>query len=613
MVDDGGTANGGVDTDPTANTITFNVTPVNDAPSGADKTITLDEDTTHTFTATDFGLTDPTDSPAHTLSGVVITTLPANGALTLNGVAVTAGQVISAAQIGNLGWRADTNANGMGLASFTFKVVDDGGTANGGVDTDPVANTITFNVTPVNDAPVIPPLNVTPGEDSPLNGALFTASADPDGDVVQVTDFTFGGQHGTPGQPLTVVPYGTLTINPDGSYLFVPAPNYAGPVPQARFTVSDGNGSNLESTMTFADIVNVPDAPVLPSNLVLHLGPNGGTGTIDARDGDGGPLTFELISGPSYGDFTLTPEGAYRFAPYPGAFGDSTIVIRVTDDTGQTTTFTVPVFMAEPAPVPVAPDAIRNSFLSLGGTNMDSLGIKPQGEGGSLGMTTSASTSTGVYAQSLTQQAIRSVVNGLSQLGSITPADTNLNGDVIHQTVRNIDTMVQKTGNGLAPEEKQLSGVGLAALQNAIFRQSTFEDNFTKFTILVEVNKGLVNIHLADPKTDQGTEKVYMLDMADGTPTPKWLERAGPQTFTGKPERAETLDMMVTVIGEDGKAGRFPVQVDTSTGQVVRMDKPLNQTGNAQGIDAPSFTQQLQNQQGPRTDIQSLERALGFE
>ena len=38
-------ANGGVDLDPTANTLTIDVTPVNDAPAGTNKTVTALEDT----------------------------------------------------------------------------------------------------------------------------------------------------------------------------------------------------------------------------------------------------------------------------------------------------------------------------------------------------------------------------------------------------------------------------------------------------------------------------------------------------------------------------------------------------------------------------------------
>ena len=68
---------------------------------------------------------------------------------------MTAGDRSSAADItaGKLMFTPAANANGAGYASFTFQVQDDGGTANGGVDLDQSANTITINVTSVNDAP----------------------------------------------------------------------------------------------------------------------------------------------------------------------------------------------------------------------------------------------------------------------------------------------------------------------------------------------------------------------------------------------------------------------------------------------------------------------------
>ena len=132
--DNGGTANGGVDTSVSSNTITVNVTSVNDAPTGADKTVTVLEDGSYTFTATDFGFADTSDSPANSLSAVIITSLPAAGALKLSGTSVTLNQSISAANIGNLVYAPAANANGLAYASFNFKVKDDGGTANGGVE-----------------------------------------------------------------------------------------------------------------------------------------------------------------------------------------------------------------------------------------------------------------------------------------------------------------------------------------------------------------------------------------------------------------------------------------------------------------------------------------------
>ena len=93
-----------------------------------------------------------------------MTTLPAAGTVRLNGTAVTAGQYVSAANIGAglLVFHPAANANGTPYTSFTFQVQDNGGTANGGTDLDASPNTLTFNVTAVNDAP------------------SFTKGADPD-------------------------------------------------------------------------------------------------------------------------------------------------------------------------------------------------------------------------------------------------------------------------------------------------------------------------------------------------------------------------------------------------------------------------------------------------
>ena len=48
-------------------TVSISVTPVNDAPAGADKTVTTNEDTAYTFAAADFGFSDPNDAPANAL------------------------------------------------------------------------------------------------------------------------------------------------------------------------------------------------------------------------------------------------------------------------------------------------------------------------------------------------------------------------------------------------------------------------------------------------------------------------------------------------------------------------------------------------------------------
>ncbi len=83
-------------------------------------TVTLLEDTAHTFAASEFGYSD-VDGDA--LKDIVIVSLPASGLLTLGTDAVTLGQVILATQIPDLKWTPPASLSGAGLASFTFRVV----------------------------------------------------------------------------------------------------------------------------------------------------------------------------------------------------------------------------------------------------------------------------------------------------------------------------------------------------------------------------------------------------------------------------------------------------------------------------------------------------------
>ncbi|HIL28197.1 MAG TPA: hypothetical protein EYG18_02910, partial [Micavibrio sp.] len=107
-------------------TITINVDNVSEAPSGADNTVTVLEDGTYTFSASDFGFSD-TDNPDDNFYSVIIETLPTDGVLELSGVAVTAGQEILVGDIPNLTFEPAANENGASYADFTFRVKDDGG------------------------------------------------------------------------------------------------------------------------------------------------------------------------------------------------------------------------------------------------------------------------------------------------------------------------------------------------------------------------------------------------------------------------------------------------------------------------------------------------------
>lgn len=64
-------------------------------PAGADKTVTVEEDTPHRFTPSDFGFSDPLDTPPHAFQRILITTYPTAGQLLIEGYSLIEGEYVS--------------------------------------------------------------------------------------------------------------------------------------------------------------------------------------------------------------------------------------------------------------------------------------------------------------------------------------------------------------------------------------------------------------------------------------------------------------------------------------------------------------------------------------
>ena len=155
LVDDGGTDNGGIDTDDTPRNLVFNVAAVNDPPTGQDTGVTIAEDDIHTFTVNDFGFSDTADGDD--LYGVRIDTLPSTGQFQLNGAAVVQAQIIRAADLsaGLLTFAPLQDEHGTSYSTIGFSVVDDGANSTGVNATDDTQRFITIDITPVNDLPTV--------------------------------------------------------------------------------------------------------------------------------------------------------------------------------------------------------------------------------------------------------------------------------------------------------------------------------------------------------------------------------------------------------------------------------------------------------------------------
>lgn len=177
------------------------VPPPNQAPSGSDVTVSTLQDVPYILRASDFGFSDP---DGNQLKAVKISQLPGAGSLTLNGAPVSQGQFVQASDInaGKLKFTPAAQASGLGYASFEFQVQDNGGTASGGVDTDPTARTFSIDV--IATTLVVDTISDTTGGNVSSTSALL-ASKGPDNRISLREAILAANNTNTGGVPIRIL------------------------------------------------------------------------------------------------------------------------------------------------------------------------------------------------------------------------------------------------------------------------------------------------------------------------------------------------------------------------------------------------------------------------
>ncbi|MBW4682263.1 MAG: DUF4347 domain-containing protein [Microcoleus vaginatus WJT46-NPBG5] len=202
--------------------VNLNIAAANDTPTVSNISKAGDEDTIISLNASDF-TSAFSDIDGNSLTKIQITTLPTNGTLTLNGVAVTANQEINLAALGNFSFTPAANFNGR--TSFNWNGYD--GTTYAA--TDATAN-LTTNA--VNDLPVLRSFSKFSNEDTAisLRATDFTkAFSDVDGDSLTKIRITTLPDRGT--LTLNGVPVARnqeIAVSALGGLTFTPNPNFNG-------------------------------------------------------------------------------------------------------------------------------------------------------------------------------------------------------------------------------------------------------------------------------------------------------------------------------------------------------------------------------------------------
>jgi len=286
-------------------TVTIEVLPVNDAPEATDDTAVTNEDEPVSGNV----LTNDSDPEGDPLTASLLGE-PKNGDVTVSP---------------NGDYTYTPNPDFNGSDSFTYEVSDD----NGGTD----IGSVFITVNPVNDAPVGVDDSYAVPEDTTLGGNVLDNDTDIDGDDLSAS-LVSGPSHGT------------LTLNPDGTFTYVPDENFNGS-DSFVYEVSDTDGLTDTATVTIS-VNEVNDGPVVANDVAEtdQDVPVSGNVLLNDSDVDGDTLTVSTTpaSPPANGVVTLSPNGDYTYTPNPGFDGVDTFDYSVSDGSGSTTaTVTVTV------------------------------------------------------------------------------------------------------------------------------------------------------------------------------------------------------------------------------------------------------------------------------
>lgn len=290
-------------------TVTINVAAVNDAPIAGNDIFAATEDIPLNMIVPSLLLND-SDVDGDPLNAIVVSG-PVHGTLSLNAD-------------GSFLYTPPLNFNGTD--TFSYKAND--GTLDSNIAT------VTIIVTAVNDAPVATSNVYSGTEDTPLNvviPGILGNDFDVDGNVLSAIRVT-GPTHGT------------LTLNANGSFVYVPALNFNG---TDSFTYKANDGaldSNVATvTITIAAVNDVPVAGIdsysTNQNTVLTVPAKGIL--VNDSDADGDPLSAILATGPAHGTLVLNADGSFTYTPTAGYSGADSFTYRATDAVAQSGVATV--------------------------------------------------------------------------------------------------------------------------------------------------------------------------------------------------------------------------------------------------------------------------------
>jgi large repetitive protein len=316
-------------------TVTLTVNPVNDAPVTVAEGYTVNEDSTLNVTLENGLLNNDTDVEPDTLHAVKVTDVH-HGVLALD-------------PDGTFSYTPAVNFSGTDTFTYLANDGTESDTSNGNVVT------VTITVTAVNDTPVAVADEYTTNEDTALIGNVLTNDTDADLDTLHAVI-------------AANVEYGTLTLNDDGSFSYLPSSNFSG---TDGFTYQVNDGTDIEGmygnvvTVTIT-IAAVNDAPVAVADSYTKSEDTTLVAYVLDNDTDAENDTLHvLFVGIADHGTAFIPVGGtlIHYVPDADYNGPDAFDYTVTDGHGGTSTATITVNVAAVNDIPTC--SIDDTAVSM--------------------------------------------------------------------------------------------------------------------------------------------------------------------------------------------------------------------------------------------------------
>jgi VCBS repeat-containing protein len=302
-------------------TVTLTIHADSSRPTAGSATYTVQHDQTLTETAANGVLAHASDSDGDPLTASEVSG-PSNGTLTLNADgSFTYTPKASWTDTDSFQYAASDGANTSAAATVTINVTNTGA---------PVANPDSYTVERNNDYYA----------DS-SNGVLANDS-DSDGDTLTAS-LVSGPSHGT------------LTVNSDGSFDYVPNLNFTG-TDTFTYTASDGVQTSSPATVTLTVSASAPSAANESFNVQENKALNAPSGTLMLGDSnpDNMTLTAQDVTHPSHGTVTVNSNGSFVYTLSTNFTGTDSFTYDLADGglTSAAATVTITVKTSDTPPRP---------------------------------------------------------------------------------------------------------------------------------------------------------------------------------------------------------------------------------------------------------------------